>query len=156
MIKRGHTLYNSTLILSILSTVLLVYIMLAMPVYKQQLFIERKTFAVPGIVMLIGFGLILLFTIVSIIWFARQVQWGRKVAAVDTVTLLLGILCLIALVGEKVMVDEIGREFRLGWETRGEWIILYIGLSIQLIYNIVIIRRLFLVFRARYTLVDTL
>ena len=156
MIKRGHALYNTTLVFSAISTVFLIYIMLAMPVYKVQLFIERDTFSIPGIVMIIGFGLIFLFTLVSVIWLAKQIQWGRKAAAGDTMTFLLGILCLIALVGEKVMLDEIGREIRLGWETRGEWILLYIGLSIQLIYNFVIIRRLFHVFHARITPLDAL
>jgi hypothetical protein len=44
------------------------------------------------------------------------------------------------------MVDEIGREYLLGWEVVGEWIILYVFLAIQLLYNIVILRR---VHRAR-------
>ena len=43
------------------------------------------------------------------------------------------------LIGEKVMLDEIGREMRIGWETLGEWIILYILFLIQLIYSIIII-----------------
>jgi hypothetical protein len=49
-----------------------------------------------------------------------------------------GILCMAALIGEKVMVDEIGREMRMGWEVSGEWIILYTLLSLQLIYSLYI------------------
>ena len=52
-------------------------------------------------------------------------------------TLFLGMLCLILLLGEKTMADEIAREYRLGWDTLGEWIILYIMLSLQLLYNII-------------------
>jgi hypothetical protein len=47
------------------------------------------------------------------------------------------------LVGEKAMVDEIGREYLLGWEVVGEWIILYVFLAIQLLYNIFILRRVY-------------
>ena len=41
------------------------------------------------------------------------------------------------------MVDEIGREYQLGREVSGEWILLYLFLVIQLLYNLVILRRLY-------------
>ena len=37
------------------------------------------------------------------------------------------------------MLDEIAREMRLGWETMGEWIILYGFFTTQLLYNIFIL-----------------
>jgi hypothetical protein len=45
--------------------------------------------------------------------------------------------------GEKVMVVDIGREYLLGWEAIGEWIILYVFLATQLLYNAVILRQVY-------------
>ncbi|MFC1563543.1 hypothetical protein ACFL6G_01345 [candidate division KSB1 bacterium] len=45
------------------------------------------------------------------------------------------------------MLDEIGREYLLGWETAGEWIILYVFLIIQLIYNSMFLLKLPVVLR---------
>jgi len=47
------------------------------------------------------------------------------------------------------MVDEIGHEYLLGWEVVGEWIILYVFLATQLLYNFAILWRLFRAYEAR-------
>ena len=44
---------------------------------------------------------------------------------------------------EKVMMDEIGREYLLGWEVLGEGIILNVFLTIQLLYNALILRKMY-------------
>ncbi|MFC1539016.1 hypothetical protein ACFL6H_06305 [Candidatus Latescibacterota bacterium] len=40
------------------------------------------------------------------------------------------------------MLDEIGREYGYGMEVMGEWIALYVGLTIQLLYNGIILWQL--------------
>jgi hypothetical protein len=47
------------------------------------------------------------------------------------------------------VVDEISREYRLGWEVLGEWIILYVLLKTQLVYNLVILLKLSYICRDR-------
>jgi len=74
---------------------------------------------------------------------------SEKASIGQQATLVLGALCLFLLIGEKAMVDEIGREYLLGWEVLGEWIILYAFLTIQLIYNLVILMQLFRAYRDR-------
>ncbi len=46
------------------------------------------------------------------------------------------------MLGAKEMVDEIGRETPLGWESNGEWIILFCCLTVQLIFIVLAIARL--------------
>jgi hypothetical protein len=58
----------------------------------------------------------------------------KRFPTLDLIALLWGVLCLLLLAGEKVMIDEIARETRLGWETLGEWIILYGFFTTQLFY----------------------
>ena len=121
--------------------------MLATLIFREEIFIERQTLAGVEIFILIGFGLILLFDILSFLWILLRVRHSQNAVIADRATLLLGFLCLLLLIGEKVMIDEIGREYRLGLGVRGEWIALYVGLTIQLIYNLVILLQLYRVYR---------
>ena len=151
MKKHNKLLYNSTFVLVIFSTGFLVYNMLATLIYKEQIFFEREILSSVEIVILIGFGLILLFDIVSFLWVLLRLRLSEKVITGDKATLVLGALCLFLLIGEKAMIDEIGREYLLGWEVLGEWIILYVFLTTQLIYNLVILLQLFRIYHARYS-----
>jgi len=67
MKKHNELLYNFTFVLAILSTGFLVYNMLATLIYKEQIFFEREMLSSVEIVILIGFSLILLFDIVSLL-----------------------------------------------------------------------------------------
>jgi hypothetical protein len=58
-------------------------------------------------------------------------------------TLALGAVCVVLLVGEKAMADEIGRGTEFGLEVVGEWVGLYVFLTVQALYNVVILRRLY-------------
>jgi hypothetical protein len=128
--------------LAVLCTGLLVYNMAAMPIFKEQVFLERGTISTVGeMFILIGFILVVIFNIVSLFWVSLRILQAQVVRKGDWGVLALAVLCLILLMGEKVMVDEIGREYILGWEVVGEWIILYVFLAIQLFYNLVILRR---------------
>lgn len=151
MKKYNKLLYNSTFVLAIFSTGFLVYNMLATLIYAEQVFLEREIFSIVEIVILTGFGFIILFDIVSFLWVLSRLRRSEKVipGTRDKATLALGALCLFLLIGEKAMIDEIGREYLLGWEVLGEWLILYIFLTTQLIYNLVILLQLFKNFHAR-------
>jgi hypothetical protein len=140
-------LYKPTFVLAVLATGFLIYNMLATLIFREEIFIERETLAGVEIFILVGFGLILLFDISSFLWVILRLRHSQDVAVVDRATLVLGALCLLLLIGEKAMMDEIGRESRLGLGVRGEWIALYVGLTIQLIYNLVILSQLFRVYR---------
>jgi hypothetical protein len=140
---------RAALALAIACTVLLVYNMVAMPIYKQQVFLERGTITTGAeMVILIGFVLVIMFNFVSLLWMSSRIRKAEAVRMGDIAVLALGALCLVLPVGEKVMVDEIGHEYLLGWEVVGEWIILYLFLTIQLLYNIIILRRVYRVCRS--------
>ena len=141
--EKHRLLYNSTFVLAILAIGFLVFNMLGMVIFKQQVFFERGTLAGVEIVILIGFGLIFLFDISSLLWLLLSLRRSEKSSVGDKATLILGVLCLFLLIGEKTMIDEIGREYLLGWEVLGEWIILYTFLTAQLIYSLGILLQLF-------------
>lgn len=130
--------------MAILCTGLLICAMMALPICTEQVFLNRSTISSGGeIVILIGFLLVPVFNLVSLGWVIVGTLQNRVFRKGDMGTMALGVLCLILLLGEKVMADEIGREYSLGWEVVGEWIILYVFLVIQLLYDLVILRRLY-------------
>lgn len=143
MKKLSTLLYYSTWVLVILSTGFLLFNMMATLMYRQQIFFERDMLSTVEIVIAIGFGFILEFDIVSFLWVVSGIRRSQKVTGSEIGTLILGGSCLILLLGEKAMIDEIGREYLLRWEVLGEWIILYVFLTIQLLYNLVILQKLF-------------
>ena len=144
MISNHGFASRALFVLAILCTGLLICNLAAMPVHREQVFVQRGRIDSLGeTVILIGFLLVPIFNILSLSWIAWRMRSTRKVHERDRGILALGILCLVLMIGEKAMVDEIGREFSLGWEVTGEWIILYGFLAVQLLYNIVIVRRLY-------------
>jgi hypothetical protein len=88
--------------------------------------------------MAFGFLLILVFNTVAITWDIVRTKAANRGKITTIWISALGIVCVILLMGDKVLLDEIGRETRLGWETLGEWIILYILLTVQLVFCIAV------------------
>jgi len=76
--KHNRLLYNSTSVLAILSIGFLIFNMLGTLIYKQKVFFERETLASVEIVILIGFGLIFLFDITSLLWVILRLRQSEK------------------------------------------------------------------------------
>ena len=135
-------LRRATFGLAALSTGLLIFNMAAVPLCRQQVFVEQETISRVEVVIGVGFALVVVFDIASVLWSLSVCRRRGVSGLTDAATVILGVLCPLLLFGEKVMVDEIAREYRLGWEVVGEWIILYVLMTVQLVYNLVILSRL--------------
>jgi len=128
-------LSRMTFALALLCEISVVGIMVALPIYKQQVFLDKGNLTTGGEMgILIAFVCVLVFHLVSLLWLLSLP------AGVPRWLLVLGALCLLLLLGEKVMVDEIAREYSLHWEVTGEWVILYVFLTIQWLYSVMILR----------------
>jgi len=126
---------------AVISTVCLLSNMALLLLLRQDIFVHRRTVTGPEFIVLIAFLIVALFTFLSALWLAgRSLRQHPRRAAPRLA--LFGALCLIVMLAEKIMVDEIGREMGLGWETTGEWLILYGLLAIQLAYHLILIRSL--------------
>ena len=147
MQRRSHRLELTTFVLALLAVTGLAYNMLAMQIHRDQLFLQRGQLDGVGLIALAAFVVVLLFNVVSFLWVMTRHRSSPTVGKIATLGL--GALCMILLIGEKVMIDEIGRELRLGWETLGEWIILYSAMTIQLIYGLVVLAHVFREHRKR-------
>ncbi|UCD38712.1 MAG: hypothetical protein JSW54_04325 [Fidelibacterota bacterium] len=132
---RSQITNPTLLILGILASFGLAFNMVTIPFYREEVLINQGTFAPVEWIILAGFLLVILFDLLSVAWALFQVASQRGSPSRDLGALIWGILCLILLMGQKVMIDEIARETRLGWETIGEWIILYLAFLNQLLYS---------------------
>lgn len=136
----ARTLPAATFVLAILSTAASVYNMAVIYLYQDEFFLRKAAddvTATAGMAALGGFGVILLFDGVSFLWLLTSLR--RQPSAGRIVALVLGALCMFLFVVDKAMIDEIAREYGLGWATTGEWIILYGAMTIQLVYGLFVL-----------------
>ena len=139
--------YRISFVLAVLCTLMLVYNMVAMPIYKEQIFLERRIITTDAeLFIMIGFLLLPIFNLMSLLWVLLSKRMSDLVRGG---TIALGVFCLMLMLGEKAMLDEIGHEYGYGLDVMGEWIALYVGLTIQLLYNGVILWQLYHSFEAK-------
>jgi len=142
MNKQPNILFFLTFFCTILSLISLIFIMLSIPLQKEQIFIHRDTFSNIEIAILFGFLFIFLFHIFSLVWIFSETRKLKPFNIGKWLLFVFGSFSLFLFLGEKVMLDEIGNEYLSDWSITGEWVILYILFVIQLIYNLIILFRL--------------
>jgi hypothetical protein len=115
----------------------LLFNLVALPMWWGGVNAQEGPLALVQWVVLLGFVLIFIFDVVSALWLMTRLCWirsGDKGRECERGWLLvLAFLAMVGLSGAKVMVDEIARETSLG-RAQGEWVVLYVCLSIQLAY----------------------
>ena len=78
-------MYRIAFALATLCAGSLVFIMAAMPIYREQVFLERGTITPGGqTAILIGFVLVLIFDIISVVWVSAHVWQARSLRAEET------------------------------------------------------------------------
>jgi hypothetical protein len=128
--------------LAMAAAVALVLIMLKLFLFQQQIFGHRYALSLVEWIIALEFLLVAVFVGLSIIWLLRRIYVLRTNVLRHKVILMLGLVCVPLFLGQKTMIDEIAREYALGWEPLGEWIIMYLFLAIQLGYCLIFLRTL--------------
>lgn len=126
--------------LGLLAVISLVYIMAAITFWWDDVFVDMEHISIPEYGILFGFVIVGFFLVLSFVqhMFSMITSEFNRVDAWD---LCFTILCLLALMVEKVMVDEIAREYNAGLPIAGEWVILYGMLLFQLMYSLSYVAR---------------
>ena len=136
-------LASALLWLDALATAFLVFILIGIWVFRDRIFTIGNPLTMVDLIMLVGMISILLFNIISLFWLGRVRFKSDYSRATDLVLFGLGILCIMMMMAEKVMADEIAHETSTGWSIQGEYLMLYGMLFLQLIYNLLMGIRLF-------------
>ena len=139
MQRSTRTIDTITLALAIVATGFLLYNMVGIIVLRQAVFFDHTIDLVAEFAILIGFLVVFLFDLWCLFWIWYRIGRAGGPSGLEQGLAGLGILCLVLFIGEKVMIDEIAREYRLGWEVLGEWLGLYVMLTIQLCFNVLVV-----------------
>jgi hypothetical protein len=123
--------------LGALSGAWLIFNMLAMPWGWGGVSASEGPRAWLQLGILAGFLMVLVFDVLSgLVLLVRACWWKGGLGGERCEKgwlLLLALLAMVGLAGAKIMIDEIARETPLG-SAGGEWVILYICLTLQLAY----------------------
>ncbi len=120
---------------ALISGVFLFFSMIGIVVYRDSVFGNTSIFEMPVLFFSISITLIILFDVYSVFWMIKKLLNSKKI---KYYALPLAGLCIILLFAEKVMLDEIGKEYGTNIEALSEWIMLYVFWGIQLLYNLII------------------
>jgi hypothetical protein len=129
--------------LGALATAFLVLILIGIWVFRDRVFTIGNPTTPVDLIMLIGMTTALLFNVVSLFWLRKTRFKGTGKRANDSMLFGLGVLCIVMMIAEKIMADDIAHETVSGWSIQGEYLILYGMLFIQIVYNVLMGMRLF-------------
>ncbi len=129
------TLRTAHLLFLILVSLLVVYMLVAFILFREQVFLDREHLSISEIGIAAGAGLLLISIPLSLIWLnAAHARENLKPSYRFSFTAI-GIMALICLPVAKVMVDEIAKELPARMNTKGEWVILYGCLFLLLFFH---------------------
>jgi hypothetical protein len=120
----------------VIATAGLLFSMVAIPAFHEILFTGEPSPEPVSWVILAALSLVTLFTITALGWLLFSARGRTRFTGREVTGIIWGAFCLLFLIGAKVMIDEIAREWRMGWETAGEWTILYFFFTVQLGFNL--------------------
>ena len=128
---------KTVLVLAVLATSGAVFNLISIPLCHEEVFVNREHFSLIEMFMGLAFLIILAFNVLSIIRLILQIQQERGGHTGHVLLLIFAIICMIGLMGQKVMLDEVAHEYDMGWSSQGEWFIFLALLSLQLIYSVI-------------------
>lgn len=126
-----------------LCVVVLITLAVTFKFFHEQLFSAPTASSAIQYTVLAGFLCILLFNATSFAWVLHCIRLQGRLGTYNLVALLYSALCIILLLGEKTMIDEIVRESRMGSAPPGGQTVLFAFLAVQSIYVLLILGHLY-------------
>ena len=124
-------------ILSITSFCCLSYILFRVNTnIVEAINIDHKPLDIYDFITIIGYLLIIVFHLYAIIFIFSRFRYPTEFKWLKILLLIFGIGSLLAIGIEKVMVDEIAKEYRAGFTDQGEFCILNYAYILNFIFNI--------------------
>jgi hypothetical protein len=116
----------------------------------EALNIDKSKFTTLDYLIGLGHLLILIFHFYAIIFLFSHIRRFKELKILKIGLLILGVISLFALGGEKVLVDEIAREYQLGSDVSERYI-----LNFAYLINMVFIITSFLFILKSFRLIET-
>jgi hypothetical protein len=128
---------KTVMILAILAAAGAVFNLITIPIFHEEVFVQLEGISAVEIIMLLAYLIIFVFNIISIIRLILLLHREKPSKISHVFLLILAFICMIGLIGQKVMLDEVAHEYDLGWSVQVEFYILMGLLGLQLVYALV-------------------
>jgi hypothetical protein len=89
-----------------------------------------------GILSGLSLALIGFFHLFTVITLVLQVIIKRSASFLKILTIVIGIISGLLLLSDLAMLQDIGHEYELGWNTTGEWTILFINHGLHALFTV--------------------
>jgi hypothetical protein len=86
-----------------------------------------------GVVVGINIIILALFQLISMITLLAYLLKQKRTSALLIFAIVTGIISGLMIMGDMALLSDIGKEYQLGWQTRGEWIILFISYGLHIL-----------------------
>lgn len=128
-----------TIFLGFVSFCWLIYDTLAFEYIRPKIvnleIVGEEVFALVHFVF-IGYFVLFLFHLAAFLILLLQINHLRRPSFFHRTALLTGILSLIALFVDYSLLSDIGKEYKVGASTQGEWLLLYIILPLHALFTV--------------------
>lgn len=86
-----------------------------------------------GVVVGINMIIIALFQLVSVITLLIYLIKQKRTSLLLIFAIVTGIISGVMILGDMALLSDIGKEYQEGWQTRGEWIMLFISCGLHMV-----------------------
>ena len=126
----------TTLILGIISLLWLIYDYVLYKQLKPVIlsFGELGRLEVLAGFVWLSFLFMFMVHVIAGITVLLHLRYFREIRPINIVIVILGITSFLAVFSDWAILGDIGKEFEMGWDTSGEWTILYILLGIHAVF----------------------
>jgi len=101
-----------------------------------------------GLAIWIGLLVSFFFHLSAILTIILQLRFFKKVNTFRLITLLVGIISFITIIGDFAALQDIGTEYKFGLSTQGEWALLYLALIPHALFHVLMFILIFTTFHA--------
>ena len=98
-----------------------------------QLMEQQPSWETYGIVAAINIIVIAFYQLFSVIALLAHLISQKKTSFLIVAAITIGIISGLMVVGDITLLSDIGSEYEVGWQTRGEWWILFISYGLHIL-----------------------
>jgi len=124
-LKSLHYISISLGFLAVAAVVLNLVVFLILFPQVTQLMEQHPSWDTFGIIVNINIIILAFFQLCSVLTLLAHLIVQKKTSTITVLAIVIGILSGIMILGDITLLSDIGKEYAQGWQTRGEWLVLF-------------------------------
>ena len=143
LIRRLHYVSLSLGFLAAVSVVFNLIIFAILYPQVTQLLETPPRWETYGIISAINIIVLAIFQLISVLTLLTHLIVQKKTSTIIVLAIVIGILSGIMILGDITLLSDIGKEYAQGWQTRGEWIVLFVSYGLHVLSLVLVFIVLF-------------